>query len=586
MWLLVWERVLSSPIKNFLLDAKALSEADCQRAEELAIKESVSLMVAVERLNLLPEDQALDLFSKFYRVPKTNLGEMEVPRGIIDLIPREVALKHRVVPIDRAGNNIILATSDPRNQDALNAIRFVVGFFPKPVLASEARITQALEKYFGRMLDLDQINAGQSESEVQLKSAKQVSKERVELTADDGTDGPIIKLVNQILISCLKRGASDIHIEPYETSLRVRLRIDGVLHEIARPPTSMLAALVSRIKIMSKLDISETRLPQDGAINIQIAGKPVDFRVSALPTVYGEKIVMRILDKSALKADMTKLGFEQDELDKFMSSIHSPFGMVLVTGPTGSGKTTTLYSALSELNGEEDNIMTAEDPVEYNLEGINQVQMKADIGLNFAGALRSFLRQDPDIIMVGEIRDLETAEIAIKAALTGHLVLSTLHTNSAADTIFRLLNMGVESFNLVSALTCVTAQRLMRRICEKCRVIDDSVTPKIMVELGIHPQFADRVKAYKGAGCPACGGTGNKGRIAVHEVLKMNDAVREAIVANLPAMKIKKVAMANGMRSLRQSALNKMAQGISNAAEVVKTTASDSDDVGEKKHAS
>jgi len=384
--------------------------------------------------------------------------------------------------------------------------------------------------------------------------------------------------VNQVLMQCLHRKASDIHIEPYESFLRIRLRIDGVLHEIARPPVSMKAPLTSRIKIMASLDIAESRLPQDGAINILIDTKPVDFRVSSLPTVYGEKIVMRILDKSNLQVDMTKLGFETDELAKFKSSIHSPFGMVLVTGPTGSGKTTTLYSALAELNKESENIMTAEDPVEYNLEGINQVQMKSDIGLDFASALRSFLRQDPDVIMVGEIRDLETAEIAIKAALTGHMVLSTLHTNSAPDTISRLLNMGVESFNLVSALTCVTAQRLMRRICEKCRVVDESITPQVMIELGIHPQYASRVKAYKGAGCSVCGNTGNKGRLAVHEVLKLNDPVREAILENAPAMKIKRLAMQTGMRTLRQSALNKMVQGLASAKEVIKTTTSDSDE--------
>jgi type IV pilus assembly protein PilB len=340
----------------------------------------------------------------------------------------------------------------------------------------------------------------------------------------------------------------------------------------------MKAALISRIKIMASLDISETRLPQDGAINITIANKPVDFRVSSLPTVYGEKTVMRILDKSALQTDMTQLGFDVEELKKFKDSIHQPFGMVLVTGPTGSGKTTTLYSALAELNKESENIMTAEDPVEYNLEGVNQVQMKSDIGLTFAATLRSFLRQDPDIIMVGEIRDLETAEIAIKAALTGHMVLSTLHTNSAPDTISRLLNMGVESFNLISALTCVTAQRLVRKICEKCRVVDDAITPQMMIDLGIHPQYAARVQAFKGTGCHACGGTGNKGRIAVHEVLKLSDPVREAIISNAPAMTIKKIAMANGMRSLRQSALNKMAQGITSAQEVIKATTSDNDD--------
>ncbi len=566
---------MSNPLKTYLIEGSHLSDKDYIRSEQLATKETITLMHAVEQLQLMPEATVLDVFSRFYKIPKTKIEDMEIPQPIIALLPKDLAHKHRVLPIDRAGNNIIIATGDPRNQNAINAIRFSVGFFPKPVLASELRITEALTKYYGRkILDIESLNeAGDVQARAQQKA------ERQDISNNEKGDGPIIKLVNQILIQCLVRRASDIHIEPYESYLRIRLRIDGVLHEIARPPISMKAPLISRIKIMSHLDIAETRLPQDGAINITIDGKPVDFRVSSLPTVYGEKTVMRILDKSNLQTDMTQLGFDSEELQKFKSSIHNPFGMVLVTGPTGSGKTTTLYSALAELNQESDNIMTAEDPVEYNLEGINQVQMKPDIGLTFASALRSFLRQDPDIIMVGEIRDLETAEISIKAALTGHMVLSTLHTNSATDTISRLLNMGVESFNLVSALTCVTAQRLMRKICDKCRVPDDSVTPHIMVELGIHPQYADKVKAYKGAGCPTCNGTGNKGRVAVHEVLKLNDPVRESILDNAPAMRIKKIAMANGMRTLRQSALNKMAQGIVDVQEIIKTTTSDSDDI-------
>ncbi|MEN9834597.1 MAG: hypothetical protein RL011_790, partial [Pseudomonadota bacterium] len=470
---------MSNPLKTYLIEGSHLSDKDYVRAEQLATKETITLMHAVEQLQLMPEATVLDVFSRFYKIPKTKIEDMEIPQPIIALLPKDLAHKHRVLPIDRAGNNIIIATGDPRNQNAINAIRFSVGFFPKPVLASELRITEALTKYYGRkILDIESLNeAGDVQARAQQKA------ERQDISNNEKGDGPIIKLVNQILIQCLVRRASDIHIEPYESYLRIRLRIDGVLHEIARPPISMKAPLISRIKIMSHLDIAETRLPQDGAINITIDGKPVDFRVSSLPTVYGEKTVMRILDKSNLQTDMTQLGFDSEELQKFKSSIHNPFGMVLVTGPTGSGKTTTLYSALAELNQESDNIMTAEDPVEYNLEGINQVQMKPDIGLTFASALRSFLRQDPDIIMVGEIRDLETAEISIKAALTGHMVLSTLHTNSATDTISRLLNMGVESFNLVSALTCVTAQRLMRKICDKCRVPDDSVTPAIMVEL-------------------------------------------------------------------------------------------------------
>lgn len=573
---------MSNPLKTYLVQGGVITAENFQKAEDLATKDQCTLLYAIEKLSIVGEEQLLDAFSKFYRIPKTKIQEMDIPKTILDLLPKDLAVKHRVIPIDRAGNNIIVAMGDPRNLDAINAIRFSVGFFPKPVLASEARLTEALEKYYGRLLDIKSLDGGADD---QNAVAKKPDKERVDIASGDKGDGPIIKLVNQILMQCLQRRASDIHIEPYETSLRVRLRIDGVLHEIARPPIAMKAPLISRIKIMSQLDIAETRLPQDGAINIAIGGKPVDFRVSTVPTVYGEKIVMRILDKSSLQVDMTKLGFEIDELEKFKLSISSPFGMVLVTGPTGSGKTTTLYSALQELNKETDNIMTAEDPVEFNLEGINQVGMKSDIGLNFASALRAFLRQDPDVIMVGEIRDLETAEIAIKAALTGHMVLSTLHTNSATDTISRMLNMGVESFNLVSALTCVTAQRLLRRVCASCRTVDESVTPKIMVELGIHPQYASKVRSYKGAGCANCNGSGYKGRVAVHEVLKLNDPVREAILDGAPAMRLKKIAMANGMRSLRQSALNKMVQGITDAAEVTSSTAADSDDAAGKESA-
>lgn len=567
-----------NPLKTFLVSNNLLSEADFQKAEENARKDNITFMHALENLGVIPEDKILEIFSRHFRVSKAKLGDMDIPRSIIDLLPKELALKHRVVPIDRAGNNIIIAMGDPRNLEAIDAIRFSVGYFPKAVLASELRISEALTKYYGRILDTNTLDKNSPEANAKVKD--RTKADRQEIGSSEKGDGPIIKLVNQILMECLSRRASDIHIEPYESFLRVRLRIDGVLHEIARPPASAKAPLTSRIKIMSQLDIAESRLPQDGAINISIGGKPVDFRVSCLPTQHGEKIVMRILDKSSLQVDMTQLGFDPDELAKFKKSIHAPFGIVLVTGPTGSGKTTTLYSALSDLNRETDNIMTAEDPVEFNIEGINQVQMKPDIGLDFASALRSFLRQDPDIIMVGEIRDKETAEIAIKAALTGHLVLSTLHTNSAPDTISRLLNMGVEAFNLVAALNCITAQRLLRRVCDRCRIVDDTVTPQAMIDIGIHPDYADRVKAYKGAGCATCGRTGNKGRVAVHEVLRFSDPIREAVLSGMPTMKLKKVAMANGMRSLRQSAINKMAQGLVSAAEVTAMTAPDADDDG------
>ena len=564
---------MSEPLKDYLLQGGHLTEEEFEKAQQKALASDISIINAIEVMNFLDARTYLDVFSKYFRVPAVDLSEKEISREITALLPREFSIKHKVVPIDRAGNNIIVAMNNPRDLDAINGIRFSAGFFPKPVFASSELIEQAIKKYYGGVLDLKIINktTGQDGDSPTVEA-----RERQEIAAAAKDDGPIIRLVNQILIECLQRKASDIHIEPYETYLRVRLRIDGSLHEIVRPPSSAKAALTSRIKIMSELDIAETRVPQDGAINITIGGKPVDFRVSTVPTMYGEKIVMRILDKSNLQVDMTQLGFETDELEKFKSAIHSPFGMVLVTGPTGSGKTTTLYSALQDLNTEDDNIMTAEDPVEYNLEGINQVQMKNSVGLNFASALKAFLRQDPDIIMVGEIRDLETAEIAIKAALTGHMVLSTLHTNSAPETISRLLNMGVEGFNLVSALQCITAQRLMRKICDRCRVIDESVTPETMIQLGIPERYAAKVRAYKGKGCSDCGNTGSKGRVAVHEVLKLSDPVREGILKGLPAYEIKKIAMVNGMRTLRQSALNKMVLGQATALEVTKKTAPDS----------
>lgn len=572
---------MSSRIAQFLITQKLLTPADLRKAEGLVATEKLTFMQAIEKLKVIEENVLLDQLSKLFRVPICNLRDMEIQKDIIDLIPKDMAIKNRVVAIDRAGNNLIIAMSDPGNIGILNELRFNIGFFPKPVLASEAQISEALDKYLTQKLDMRSLDDSKINRPGAGPAPKAKGAERQDISTGEKGDGPIIKIVNQILVQCLTRKASDIHIEPYEHAMRVRLRIDGVLYEIARPPKSMKAALTSRIKIMAKLKIDEARLPQDGAINISIEGRPVDFRVSTIPCLHGEKIVMRILDKTSLQADMTKLGFEQDELEKFQESINAPFGMVLVTGPTGSGKTTTLYSALAELNKESDNIMTAEDPVEFNLEGINQVGMKSDIGLNFASALRSFLRQDPDIIMVGEIRDPETAEIAIKAALTGHMVLSTLHTNSATDTLTRLLQMGVQPFNLVSSLTCVTAQRLVRKICTECRIEDTSVTAKALMSLGIPAQYADKIVAYKGKGCPQCNGSGNKGRIAIHEVLKMNDAVREAIIAGESSLTIKKIAMKHGMRTLRQSALTKMSRGICDINEVIKMTAADSDDSAE-----
>ncbi len=565
---------MSQNIDKLLIDA-GLQPKVLEGAKKKSKAEKITLMHAIELLNGLPEETLLDVFSKFYGVQIARLEGMDIHPSIIQLVPREVAVKSRLIPIDRAGNNIIVALGNPSNNQAAYSIRFNTGYSIKPVLASELRVSEALDKYYAAQKStLKEFK--KKEFDQTMASPKGSSILRVDIGKKGANqDGPIIKLVNDILSQCVSKGASDIHIEPYEKTLRIRLRMDGALEEAASPPVEIKDALTSRIKILAGLDIAEKRLPQDGGIRVTIDNRPIDFRVNTLPTMFGEKIVLRLLDNSALQVDMTSLGFEQDDLERFMKAIHTPNGMVLVTGPTGSGKTTTLYSALSELNKATDNIMTAEDPVEYNLEGINQVQVRPDIGLDFAEALKSFLRQDPDIIMVGEIRDLETANIAVKAALTGHLVLSTLHTNSAAETIIRIKNMGVEAFNIASSLTCVVAQRLARRICESCRIVDELVGPEALIELGVHPSYSKKIKAYKGQGCDKCNHSGFKGRVALHEVMLINDPIREAILKGASAIELRQIAGQYGMKTLRQAALNKMAQGIISSQEVVKNTNSE-----------
>ena len=472
------------------------------------------------------------------------------------------------------GNNIIIATTTPRDLKLIDSIRFATGFAPKTVLSTEDEITEAMEQYYSSPKTLD-IKEDVSDN----IRTNQKSDDREKIVASDKVDegGAIINLVNQILIKCATTGASDIHVEPYETFVRIRLRIDGVLHEIARPSSHLQSAIVSRFKILGALNIAEKRKPQDGNINVLIQDKPIDFRMNTVPTVFGEKIVLRILDKSSLNVDLTKLGFEQRDFQCFQKSIHKPFGMVLVTGPTGSGKTTTLYSALSDLNKVSENIMTAEDPVEFTVPGINQIQVNPSIEFSFADALRAFLRQDPDIIMVGEIRDRITGEIAIKAALTGHMVLSTLHTNSATDTITRLLNMGLEPFNVIAALTCIVAQRLARKICTHCKEEDTSVKPQQLISLGLPKEIAEKAKIYKGKGCVRCSKTGYKGRTAIHEVLVMNDEIKDAILEGASSMNLKKIAMKQGMKTLRQNALKKLINGEIDIIEITKTTASDED---------
>ena len=562
-----------SQLKQLMLKEKLLSEKDIDTALKQVAKEKTSIMQVIENMASIDEVKLLSFFSTYFGLPTIKLEEKDLTEEILQLVPAKIAKKYRVIPIERIGNNLILATGNPHNLEALDIVRFKIGFFPKPVLASEARIDEALEKYYGG-ISYSEI------SEIKYKKDEFISdsRERTVITAsEDQEDAPIIKLVNEVIVQCLSRGASDIHIEPYEDFLRIRLRIDGSLQEIVRPPEGIKNALISRVKIMSGLNIAETRLPQDGAINIKIGDKPIDFRVSSLPTTYGEKIVMRILDKANLQVDMTKLGMEKKQLALFQKAIKKPHGIILVTGPTGSGKTTTLYSAMQELNQEDVNIMTAEDPVEYNLPGINQSQMKSSIGLNFSAALRAFLRQDPDIIMVGEIRDLETAEIAIKAALTGHLVLSTLHTNNAPDTISRLLNMGIASFNLVASLNCVTAQRLAKMICKKCKELDPDITPELLEKTGLPKSYVQEAKVYRGKGCPACSKSGYKGRVAVHEMLFMNDPVKRSILQGDSTLDLKKVGMKNGMTTLRQSCLIKMLQGLISFEEVLKVSSADDD---------
>jgi type IV pilus assembly protein PilB len=549
-----------------------------QEAEVLSRQNSILLVHALIRMKASDPNKLLAAWAHVYHLRIADLDAMDIPGDIIQLIPDQLAKQARAIPIDRVGNNIIVAVENPHDINTLNLIQLKTGYLLKPVLSSEEKITKAISRYYqSKKLDMDRFN---KQTANQTQSRSKAAEQRLVITDNSTTseDAPVNALVDSVLRMCKQRGASDIHVEPYESYMRIRLRIDGALQEVARPPAHMKAPIASRFKVMSGMKIEERRLPQDGNINVVIDNNPIDFRINTLPTVHGEKVVLRILDKSSLQVDMTKLGFEADDLKRFKDAIHNPYGMVLVTGPTGSGKTTTLYSALAELNQVTDNIVTAEDPVEFTLEGINQVHVRADVGLTFADALRAFLRQDPDIIMVGEIRDRETGEIAIKAALTGHMVLSTLHTNSAADTIVRLQNMGLESFNLISALQAIVAQRLARRVCANCRVHDTSIRPEYLASLGLPMEHARQTKIYKGSGCHVCGETGYKGRVAVHEVLVMNDELREAIMKGQPAMELKRIAMRGGMRTLRQNALLRMLRGEIDPVEVVSVTAADEEE--------
>ncbi|MDJ0848460.1 MAG: type IV-A pilus assembly ATPase PilB [Myxococcota bacterium] len=563
------DRIGELLVKENLLSAEQLSKA---REESRA--KGARLGAQITALGFLDENELTDFVAKQYGVPSINLDDFEIESAVIQLIPEEVAQKHTVVPVNRAGSTLILATSDPSNIFALDDIKFLTGYNIQPVVAAEEAIKRAIDKYYDQATSLDEVMGDFDDSDIDLVT----DDEDVDVgeLAKASEDAPVVKLVNLILTDAVKKNASDIHIEPYEKTFRVRYRIDGVLYEVMKPPMKLRNAITSRIKIMSELDIAERRLPQDGRIKLKMGrGREMDFRVSVLPTLFGEKVVMRLLDKSNLQLDMTKLGFEQEQLDVFKDSIHQPFGMVLVTGPTGSGKTTTLYSGLSELNKTSENLSTAEDPVEFNLAGINQVQMHEEIGLNFAAALRSFLRQDPDIIMVGEIRDFETAEIAVKAALTGHMVLSTLHTNDAPSTVNRLLNMGIEPFLVASSVNCIVAQRLARRICEECKEGDAEVLPEALVVAGMAEDVAKSITPMKGAGCRNCSETGFKGRVAVYEVMALKEELKEFVLNGASALELKREAIRLGMQTLRASSLGKVAEGVTTLGEVLRVSSAD-----------
>ncbi len=563
------ERIGQLLVKENLLSADQLSKA----RDEAAVK-GQRLGAQITQLGFLDESELTDFVAKQYGVPSMDLDEIEIDPEVAGLIPQEVVEKHNVLPISRAGSTLILATADPSNIFALDDIKFLTGYNIQPVVASEEGIRRCIETYYGQDDLLDQVMAGFDDAGIDFVTEEDDFDPT--LATNEAEDAPVVKLVNLILTDAIKKEASDIHIEPYEKSFRVRYRIDGILYEVMKPPIKLRNAITSRLKIMSELDIAERRLPQDGRIKLKMGrGKEMDFRVSVLPTLFGEKIVLRLLDKSNLQLDMTKLGFEVDQLKEFQESIHLPFGMVLVTGPTGSGKTTTLYSALSELNGVGENISTAEDPVEFNLSGINQVQMHEDIGLNFAATLRSFLRQDPDIIMVGEIRDFETAEIGVKAALTGHMVLSTLHTNDAPSTVNRLLNMGIEPFLVSSAVNCIVAQRLARRICPECSEKDLDLGKEELVASGLGEDEIEGFQPLKGAGCTNCSETGYKGRVAIYEVMVLTEAIKEFVLNGASTTELKREAIRGGMVTLRRSALNKLLEGTTTLSEVHRVSTAD-----------
>jgi len=576
-------------IGELLLKEKRITPVQLQEVLNYQKANGGKLGLNLVKLGFVKDEEITALLSRQYGVPSINLGDFQIDQTVIKLIPAETAQKYQILPLSRLGATLTIAMTDPTNVFAMDDIKFMTGYNVEPVVASESEVAEAILRYYNVVAKTAVGNGQQSAldfatqalqdlplvdtSEVEvLEELEEIS---VEALARQGEEAPVIRLVNVMLMSAISKGASDIHIEPYEKELRIRYRIDGVLYNIMAPPLKFRDPIASRVKIMAKLDIAEKRLPQDGRIKIRFndAGraKEIDFRVSCLPTLFGEKIVLRLLDRDKLMLDMTKLGFEAESLARYEEAISRPWGMVLVTGPTGSGKTNTLYSSIAKLNTPETNIMTAEDPVEFNLPGINQVQIREGIGLNFAAALRAFLRQDPNIILVGEIRDFETAEIGIKAALTGHLVLSTLHTNDAPSTISRLMNMGIEPFLVASSVNLICAQRLVRRVCKVCAEPLAVAAPTLM-KVGFSPEDAASVTPSKGRGCEKCNNTGFKGRLGLYEVMEVDDEIKELILVGASGLELRRKAVERGMITLRQSGLRKVKKGQTTLEEVLRET--------------
>ncbi len=533
----------------------------------------VTMTSALVKLNIFEEKTLAKFISEAFGRPLIDLSKVEYEPDLAK-ISNDIMRKNMVLPVRRKGNLLTLAVADPYDINALDEVAFISGCQVDVVIVLESQLLTKLDEVTGEAADLDEVMADLGADSLDVVDTEMDNVDESSL-ATETEAAPVVKLVNLILLDAIKRGASDIHIEPYEKVMRVRYRIDGVLQEIMRPPMKMRDPIVSRIKIQARLDISERRVPQDGRIKLRLSkAKTVDFRVSVLPTLFGEKVVMRLLDPSNLQLDMSKLGYEEEELKNFKHAVHLPYGMVLVTGPTGSGKTVSLYSAVAEVNQPGVNLCTAEDPVEFNFMGINQVNVNPAVGLDFPAALRSFLRQDPDIILIGEIRDYDTAAIGIKAALTGHLVLATLHTNDAPSTMTRLINMGIESFLVGSAVNLVTAQRLGRRICSECAEPIE-IPAQALIDAGVPPEEAPSYAPKHGKGCGVCNGTGYKGRVGIYQVMPVYDEIRDAVYAGKNSDEINAIAVSKGVKTLRMAALNKVKQGVLSLEECLRVTVAD-----------